>query len=462
MLKAFNRSKLNGYNHWILKHKGIDPKTVNSMMKFFTCLTLLFTLVLSTFGQSGPIGWASVNANDQDGTTGGLGGATVTVDNMTDLLIYSSHLDPYIIQIDGLITITPKGRLISVGSNKTIIGLNGESGLKEGGFSVGNNIKNIIFKNLIITDTFVEDDWDGKTQDWDGIQIKGTCHHIWIDQCTFLRQGDGAVDITNGANYITVSNCLFGQNNKASLIGSSDTDSYTESYKVTMHHNWFDETTQRHPRVRFGMVHLFNNYYYNMGGYGREMDYATSNGYGIGVGVSAQIFSENNYFEKVVYPVQFYDNINSPGYIVDFGSFILESGDISTKPEGITWDPADYYEYTLDNVETVKEYVMENAGVRDNLVNSALSLDHNLSIDLKCYPNPFTDHTNILFTLPSSGTAKINLFNLIGQNIHTISYGLFTSGKNEIKLYRGNLKTGIYILQVEFQDKKITRRLIVQ
>src|SRR5690606_27573447 len=158
---------------------------------------------------------------------------------------YSNMTAPYIIQVQGIITITPKGRHIAVKSNKTIIGNSPGSGVSQGGFSVGSNQKNIIFNNLIISDTYVEGDWDGKEQDWDGIQVKGTCSHIWIHKCTFLRQGDGALDITNGASYITVSYCKFGQNNKASLIGSSDTDEHTDKYKVTMHHNWFNETTQR-------------------------------------------------------------------------------------------------------------------------------------------------------------------------------------------------------------------------
>ncbi|NHB68608.1 pectate lyase family protein [Perlabentimonas gracilis] len=432
------------------------------MRKLFTHFTILTLFAVYAMGQTGPIGWASVNADGQDGTTGGAGGNVVTVDNMTDLMIYSTDPQPYIIQIDGLITITPKGRHISVGSNKTIIGLNAQSGIVEGGFSVGNNVKNIIFKNLVISDTFLEGDWDGKEQDWDGIQIKGTCSHIWVDHCTFLRQGDGAVDITNGASYVTVSNCLFGQNNKASLIGSSDSDTYTESYKVTMHHNWFNETTQRHPRVRFGMVHLFNNYYYNMGGYGREMDYAISNGYGVGVGASAKIYSEHNYFEKVVYPVQFYDNTSQPGYIVDIGSVTVESGDISTKPEGIEWDPSDYYEYSLDDAEAVKEFVMANAGTYDNPVNSANPMFNSLAIDLKCYPNPLVHYTNIVFTLPTSGTATVKLYNLIGQVTQVVTHGTYPAGQNEIQLQRGDLRSGIYIVQIEFKGKSITRRLLVQ
>lgn len=423
---------------------------------------LLFFGTSLGYGQSGPIGWASVNANGQDGTTGGTGGTEVTVTTMTDLITYCSATAPYIIKIDGMITITPKGRYIEVNSNKTVIGIDAQSGIKEGGFRVGSNKKNIIFKNLNITDTFVEGDWDGKEQDWDGIQIKGTCSHIWVDHCTVLRQGDGAIDITNGANYVTVSNSIIGQNNKASLIGSSDTDTYINSYKVTMHHNWFNATTQRNPRVRFGMVHLFNNYYYNMGGYGREMGYATSNGYAIGVGVSAKVYSEKNYFEKVVYPVQFYDNTSLPGYILDNGSISVQGGSVATRPEGISWNPTEFYAYSLDDAETVKEYVMTNAGTKDNPTSANPISNQSLSLDLKCFPNPFTDYTNVVFTLPSSGITTIRLFDIIGQDARVIAHAHFPQGKNEVKLTRGILRPGIYIVQVEFQGSRISRRIIAQ
>jgi pectate lyase len=425
-------------------------------------LIVFYSALVIAISTSAPIGWASVNALGQNGTNGGAGGTVVTVSNMDDLITYTNMSDPYIIQIDGKITITPKGKHIAVKSNKTIVGITTDAGLFQGGFSVGNNEKNIIFQNLTISDTFVVGDWDGKEQDWDGIQIKGTCHHIWVNHCTFLRQGDGAIDITNGASYITVSYTKFSENNKASLIGSSDTDSYTDRYKVTMHHNWFNETTQRHPRVRFGMVHLFNNYYYNMGGYGRSMGYATSNGYGIGVGVSAQVYSEHNYFEKVVYPSQFYDNAEKPGYIIDIGSHLVESGALQVDAEGINWDPSDFYEYTLDNAEDVKQIVMSNAGAGQIQTTVPLSFTKNNQFNIKSYPNPFSLYTNIVFNLPSSGIVIISVNDIVGREIRTLSNTHFPSGLNQVTLMKENLKPGIYIIQIKFKGNSESHRIVVQ
>jgi pectate lyase len=447
----------------VVKHWLIINLIKHSIMKKLSLAFFLILLIPSlAFSGTGPTGWASVNANGQNGTTGGAGGETVTVNNMTDLITYAGSTASYIIQIEGPIKITPKGRHINVRSNKTIIGITTDAGLVEGGFTVGSNQKNIIFRNLTISDTYLEGDWDGKDQDWDGIQIKGTCHHIWIDRCTFLRQGDGAVDITNGASYITISYTIFGQNNKASLIGSSDTDSHTDKYKVTIHHSWFNETTQRHPRVRFGQVHLFNNYYYNMGGYGREMNYANSNGYGIGVGVSAQIVSEKNYFERVVYPSQMYDSHDKPGYISDNGSFFVSSGQMITRPDGINWNPADHYDYTLDDAETVKEKVMAQAGAGHDLS----TFQENIYADirkpgLKVFPNPVTDKANLVLEVPEPGIVFVTLKDITGRVVREISREHYFQGQHSLSFNRNGIRSGIYLISVESNNRSVTRKIVI-
>jgi pectate lyase len=429
------------------------------MKQLFLFNTLLILLSTFSFAQAGPIGWASVNANGQDGTTGGAGGNVVTVNNMNDLITWCGHNDPYIIQIEGTILITPKGRHIAIKSNKSIIGITADAGLSQGGFSIGSGQKNIIIQNLTIADTYVVGDWDGKETDWDGIQIKGTCHHIWVDHCTLLRQGDGAIDISNGADYITISNTIFGQNNKASLIGSSDTDIYTDRYRVTIHHSWFNQTTQRNPRVRFGKVHLFNNYYFNMGGYGREMGYANSNGYGIGIGVSAQIYSENNSFERVVYPSQFYDTADKPGYLIEKGSHLVQSGGITNRPSGITWDPANHYSYTLDDAQLVKDLVMAKAGA-GLPANISSHSKFTAQSSITSYPNPITHRATLTFEVPTSGNVSLTLHDLTGRVVKQITQGQFEQGKHQLILDRDGLNAGIYFITLQSANHSVSSKVI--
>lgn len=61
--------------------------------------------------------------------------------------------------------------------------------------------------------------------------------------------------------------CHFGQHDKTMLIGADSSHVTDRCMRVTIHHCFFNGTRQRHPRVRFGKVHLYNNYTRNWGIY---------------------------------------------------------------------------------------------------------------------------------------------------------------------------------------------------
>lgn len=61
--------------------------------------------------------------------------------------------------------------------------------------------------------------------------------------------------------------CHFAQHDKTMLIGADPSHVGDRCIRVTIHHCFFDGTRQRHPRLRFGKVHLYNNYTRNWGIY---------------------------------------------------------------------------------------------------------------------------------------------------------------------------------------------------
>jgi hypothetical protein len=113
-----------------------------------------------------PDGFASLNG----GTTGGSGGEVVVVSTQEDLEKYASADGKYVIKVSGTITITPKGTEVKVASDKTIVGIGADAEINEGGFNLQNQ-RNVIFRNIKIGNTYVEGDEEGKTQDFDGIQM---------------------------------------------------------------------------------------------------------------------------------------------------------------------------------------------------------------------------------------------------------------------------------------------------
>ncbi|XVE76305.1 hypothetical protein DITRI_Ditri12bG0161200 [Diplodiscus trichospermus] len=117
----------------------------------------------------------------------------------------------------------------------------------------------------------------GRGPDVDGIQIKPNAKHIWIDRCSLGDYDDGLIDITRQSTDITVSRCHFSQHDRAMLIGADPSHIGDRCIRVTVHHCFFDGTRQRHPRLRFGKVHLYNNYTRNWGIYA------------VGAGVEAEV-----------------------------------------------------------------------------------------------------------------------------------------------------------------------------
>lgn len=125
----------------------------------------------------------------------------------------------------------------------------------------------------------------GKGPDVDAIQIKPKSKHIWIDRCSLRDYDDGLIDITRESTDITVSRCHFSSHDKTMLIGADPSHVADRCIRVTIHHCFFDGTRQRHPRVRYAKVHLYNNYTRNWGIYA------------VCASVDSQIYSQCNIYE---------------------------------------------------------------------------------------------------------------------------------------------------------------------
>jgi pectate lyase len=207
------------------------------------------------------------------------------------------------------IRVPPNTTIFGVGTDAAIIGawldIRGESGSQP---------MNVIVRNISFEDTadcFPQ--WsptDGITGNWnaayDAISISNATH-VWIDHNRFAdvrtrdetqplyfghrhQVHDGLLDITNASDFVTVSWNHFTAHDKTMLIGNSDSATEDrEHLRVTLHHNYFDGTGQRTPRVRFGKVHVYNNVYRA----DRDTNFRSS----WGVGTESQIYAENNYFD---------------------------------------------------------------------------------------------------------------------------------------------------------------------
>nr|MDT0662578.1 cellulose binding domain-containing protein [Micromonospora sp. DSM 115978] len=278
------------------------------------------------------------------GTTGGAGGQTVTVTNQAQLNQYVTASAPYVIRVANAITISPKGTELRVASNKTIVGVGTSGHIVGGGFFLGVGVSNVIIRNLTIRDTLMPDDDPGDdAYDYDAIQLD-TANRIWIDHNRLTRMNDGLLDSRKDTTNITVSWNHFADQNKTFGIG------WTENVtaRMTIHHNWFQNTRTRNPSAdNLAYAHFYNNYLQNCASYGNYVR-----------GLTKAVI-ENSYFDSVRNP--FYVEA---GELVHRGNILVnsptDSGKVTSK--GSAFNPGSFYAYTLHPAANVPAMLRQYAG----------------------------------------------------------------------------------------------------
>ena len=220
-----------------------------------------------------------------------------------------------------------------------------------------------------------------------------------ITDLAVMDKGDILVENKNNgkggitSSYITHSYNHFWDSGKCNLQGmkSEETSNY-----ITYHHNWYDHSDSRHPRIRTCTVHIYNNYFDG------------NSKYGVGVTMGASAFVENNYFRSTADMKPMLSSnqgtdadgegtfsgedggiIKSFGNIFDGPCSLITtdanssnkndfdcyeaasrdekiSSDYKTLAGGTTYNnfdtAADFYEYQADTAEEAKEKVEKYAG----------------------------------------------------------------------------------------------------
>ena len=236
----------------------------------------------------------------------------------------------------------------------------------------------------------------------DSCSVEKNNNHVWVHNCDFFyggeggdadqAKGDGALD-TKTSTYVTHSYNHFWDTGKSNLQGMK---SESTSNFITYHHNWYDHSDSRHPRVRTCTVHVYNNYFDG------------NSKYSVGATMGSSVFVENNYFrttstmKPMMMAGQGTDNDGTEkgtfsgeagGFIkaygntfdgktkfvpysttnsVEFDAYVATSknetiiSSITTKKGGNSYNNFDtsssMYSYTVQSAEDAKNTVMQYAG----------------------------------------------------------------------------------------------------
>jgi pectate lyase len=357
------------------------------------------------------------------GTTGGAGGTTTTVTSATAFKSACESGSPMIVVVQG--NLGDVGQ-IKCKSNKTIIGKDTTAGYT--GNLACSGVSNIIVQNLNIANP-------NAIGTADGIEASSSCTKIFVTKCTFSDCTDGSLDIKRGSDFLTVSWCRFryptiSGHNFPNLLGHDDANGSQDRGKlhITMHHNWYDAgCDSRMPRVRFGTVHVYNNFYG-----------CANNNYCMGTGVECHIRVENCSFENVNKPWNDMSGMANGGEIGwNNCSFVQATLPTYAPNKWPVFTPS--YGFVMDKVDDVKSIVTDRTyGAGNRLARPPVeTIPH-------ATQSPLADKWNN----DGGGRALLKLFDCSGKRVAYLQ-----SSNPETTIKNSQLPSGLYLVKTSSFNK---------
>lgn len=236
----------------------------------------------------------------------------------------------------------------------------------------------------------------------DNIGLQQNNDYIWVHNCDMFYgnagpdadqiKGDGALDC-KGSTYVTFSFNHFWDSGKSNLLGLGE-DTTTGLY-ISYHHNWYDHSDSRHPRVRFYSAHVFNNYYDGIAKYG------------VGATMGSSVFVENNFFRNCKYPML----TSMQGTDIFYGGGGTFSGEDGGTIKAFNNCISGQTRYvTYDQVNFPVEFDAVEAATRDQVISNTIKSKQGANV----YNNFDTDASLYIKTFipdqPEAAKEKVLLF----------------------------------------------------
>ncbi|MEM0575618.1 T9SS type A sorting domain-containing protein [Flavobacterium polysaccharolyticum] len=275
----------------------------------------------------------------------------------------------------------------------------------------------------------------------DNIGMQQDNDHIWVHNCDLFYgdagsdadqiKGDGALD-NKSSTYITLSYNHFWDSGKASLLGLSE--GTTTGLYITYHHNWFDHSDSRHPRVRYYSAHIYNNYYDG------------NSKYGAGSTLGSSLFIEGNVFRNCKFPMLtskqgtdiFYDSAGT--FSGEAGGSIKAFNNAMTGQTRYVSYNATNYPIEFDAVEVATRGEIISSSIKSKLgANSYNNFDTNAAFYVK----------NLVIDQPAVAQSKVVQYSgrvsggdlkwTFNNSVDDVSSTVITALKSALTNYVGTL-----------------------
>jgi PKD repeat protein len=153
-----------------------------------------------------------------------------------------------------------------------------------------------------------------------------------------------------------------------------------------------------------------------------------------------------------------------------FGFMAVYGDDETTnEPEGVRL--GDSFTLKIDGIETNENFTWTQNGDRVEIgsLTAKSGSDAGLPDEFQLlpnYPNPFNPSTNIGFSLPKAGKAKLVVFNILGREVATVFDAEASAGYNEVTWdgrsdNGGTVSSGVYFYRLTTESYTETRKMML-
>jgi len=111
------------------------------------------------------------------------------------------------------------------------------------------------------------------------------------------------------------------------------------------------------------------------------------------------------------------------------------------------------FQYRLKQVDTDGQFEYSDV-VEVEIMPTKFELSQN-------YPNPFNPSTTIRFSLPKETQLKINIYNMLGELVETLTEGTYEAGYHKVTFNASNLPSGAYIYRIESNEFVQVRKMVL-
>lgn len=111
-------------------------------------------------------------------------------------------------------------------------------------------------------------------------------------------------------------------------------------------------------------------------------------------------------------------------------------------------------------------YIIQGIGDFGSVIGTHFQTDDDTGIEdivanaeVKVYPNPFSNYTNLAITTKEVAHVQVNMFNVLGELVYQSDEGMLAAGEQLIRISGDNLQNGVYFIQLKVNEEVITERV---